>query len=224
MKKGGNEAEKSTYTRRLRSAQKNQVCTCKVGACSICGSKCRRCMCACDGVELLDALKRSRGGYRRTVNMIAKERGLVKSRPTRNAKSKKQEMSSSQHTASKKKPPTPKAKKKPPTTAKKSTSAKHRFQKVGKVRSKRASNVSTSRKKNTQHHSDSSFQLNPNDDDTISVNSNSTINASIVNAPAIPEFDLQIEDIEVEKDCDDAPYNVIHEVAPAIEQECTAPH
>lgn len=147
MKKGGNEAEKSTYTRRLRSAQKNQVCTCKVGACSICGSKCRRCMCACDGVEPSDALKRSRGGYRRTVNMIAKERGLVKSRPTWNAKSKKQEMSSSQHTASKKKPPTPKAKKKPPTTAKKSTSAKHRFQKVGKVRSKRASNVSTSRKK-----------------------------------------------------------------------------
>ena len=120
--------------------------------------------------------------------MIAKERGLVKSRPTRNAKSKKQEMSSSQHTASKRKPPTPKAKKKPPTTAKKSTSAKHRFQKVGKVRSKRVSNVSTSRKKNTQHHSDSSFQLNPNDDDTILVNSNSTINASIVNAPGIPKI------------------------------------
>ena len=35
---------------------------------------------------------------------------------------------------------------------------------------------------------------------------------------------MQIEDIEVEKDCDDAPYNVIDEVAPAIEQECTAPH
>ena len=78
-------------------------------------------MCACDGVELPDALKRSRGGYRRTVNMIAKERGLVKSRPTQNTKSKKQEMSSSQHTASKKKPPT--------TKAKKSTSAKHRLQK-----------------------------------------------------------------------------------------------
>ena len=71
--------------------------------------------------------------------MIVKERGLVKSRPTRNTKSKKQEMSSSQHTASKKKPPT--------TKAKKSTSAKHRFQKVGTIRSKGASNVSTSRKK-----------------------------------------------------------------------------
>ena len=137
-RKGGNEPEKNTYTRRLRSAQKNQVCTCKVGACSICGSKCRRCMCACDGVEPSDALKRSRGGYGRTVNMIAKERGLVKSRPTWNAKSKKQEMSSSQHTASKKKPP---------TKAKKSTSAKHCLQKVGKIKSKRASNVSTSRKK-----------------------------------------------------------------------------
>ena len=78
--------------------------------------------------------------------------------------------------------------------------------------------------KNTQHHSDSSFQLNPNDDDTISVNSNSTINASIVNAPTIPEFDLQIEYIEVKKDCDDAPYNVIDKFAPAIEQKCPAPH
>ena len=125
-------------------------------------------------------------------------------------------MSSSQHTASKKKPPT--------TKAKKSTSDKHRFQKVGKIRSKGASNVSTSWKKNTQHHSDSSFQLNPNDDDTISVNSNSTINASIVNAPAILEFDLQTEDIEVEKDCNDAPYNVIDKFAPAIEHECPAPH
>ena len=95
MKKGGNEPEKSTYTRRRRSAQKNQVCTCKVGACSICGSKCRRSMCACDGVEPSDALKRSRGGYMRTVNTITKERGLVKSRSTRNTKSKKQQMSSS---------------------------------------------------------------------------------------------------------------------------------
>ena len=41
------------------------------------------------GVELSDALKRSRGGYRRTVNMMAKERGQVKSRPTQNTKSKK---------------------------------------------------------------------------------------------------------------------------------------
>ena len=124
MKKGGNEPEKNTYARHLRSAQKNQVCTCKVGACSICGSKCRQCMCACDGVEPPDALKRSRGGCRRTVNMIAKERGLVKSRPTKNAKFKKQEMSSSQHTASKKKPPI--------TKAKKCTSAKHWFQKTVK--------------------------------------------------------------------------------------------
>ena len=149
MKKGENKSEMNTYTRRLRSAQKNQVCTCKVGAYSICGSKCRRCMCACNGVEPSDALKRSRGGYRRTVNMIAKERGQVKSRSTRNTRSKKQEMSSSQHTASKRKAiTTTKAKKKQaPTKAKKSTGAKRRFQKVGKVRSKRASNLSTNRKK-----------------------------------------------------------------------------
>ena len=63
-------------------------------------------------------------------------------------RSKKQEMSLSQHTASKQKPPTIKAKKKPRTPkAKKSTSAKYQFQKYGKIRSKRASNVSTSREK-----------------------------------------------------------------------------
>ena len=161
-------------------------------------------MCACDGIEPSDALKRSRGGYRRTVNMIAKERGQVKRTSTQNTRSKKQEMSSSQHTASKRKAiTTTKAKKKQaPTKAKKSTGSKHRFQKVGKVRSsKRASNLSTNRKKKQQH-SDSSFELNLNDDDTISVNSSSTINAFTINTPAIPEFDLQIEDIEVEKDCE----------------------
>ena len=40
----------------------------------------------------------------------------------------------------------------------------------------------------------------------------------------MPEFDLQIEDIEVKKDYDDAPYNVIEKFVPAIEQECPAPH
>ena len=76
MKKQGNESEMNTYTRRLRSAQKNQVCmyTCKVGACLICGSKCMQCMCVCNGMELSDALKRLRGGYRRRVHMIVKER------------------------------------------------------------------------------------------------------------------------------------------------------
>ena len=60
------------YSRRLRSAQRQKVCQCKVGSCQICGSKCRRCMCACDGVEPADALARSRGGYRRKVNSIKK--------------------------------------------------------------------------------------------------------------------------------------------------------
>ena len=58
------------YSRWLRSAQKKQVCRCKVGSCPICGSKCRRCMCACDGVEPAEALSRSRGGYRRQANAI----------------------------------------------------------------------------------------------------------------------------------------------------------
>ena len=48
-------------------------------------------------------------------------------------------MSSSQHTASKKKPPT--------TKAKKSIGAKHCLQKVGKISSKRAYNLSTNQKK-----------------------------------------------------------------------------
>ena len=69
-----------------------------------------------------------------------------------------------------------------------------------------------------------SYVLNPNGDNTISVNSNSSINVSIVNTPAISKFYLQIEDIEVEKDCDDAPYHIIDEFAPAIEHECPAPY
>ena len=36
-------------------------CSCKVGACRICGSSCKRCMCACDGVKPIDALARFRG-------------------------------------------------------------------------------------------------------------------------------------------------------------------
>ena len=60
------------YSRQLQSAQRQKVCQCKVGSCQICGSKFRRCMCACNGVEPADALARSRGGYRHKVNLIKK--------------------------------------------------------------------------------------------------------------------------------------------------------
>ena len=50
-----------------------KVCKCKVGSCQICGSKCRCCLCACDRIEPLEALARSRGGYRRQVNAIKKK-------------------------------------------------------------------------------------------------------------------------------------------------------
>ena len=67
-------SERTVYARRLRSATVQQVCKCKVGLCSICGSKCRRCMCACDGIEPSEALSRSRGGYRRQATALAIKR------------------------------------------------------------------------------------------------------------------------------------------------------
>ena len=68
------------------------------------------------------------------------------------------------------------------------------------------------------------FELNLNDYDTISAKSISTINASIVKTPAIPEFDSQIRDIEVEKNCDNVPYNVIDDFTPIKELKYPTPH
>ena len=36
-------------------------CDCRRGGCRKCGSKCRRCKCACDGISPFDALERFRG-------------------------------------------------------------------------------------------------------------------------------------------------------------------
>ena len=36
-------------------------CSCKVGACRKCGSKCKRCKCSCDGVSPIEALRRNAG-------------------------------------------------------------------------------------------------------------------------------------------------------------------
>ena len=62
------------YSRRLRSHAREGGCRCKVGSCHICGSKCRRCMCSCDGIDPIAALSRSRGGYRRHANAIKSQR------------------------------------------------------------------------------------------------------------------------------------------------------
>ena len=46
-----------------RVTRRGQVgkCSCKVGACRICGSSCKRCKCSCDGVNPIDALARHKG-------------------------------------------------------------------------------------------------------------------------------------------------------------------
>ena len=58
------------YVCRLRSSKGSNACKCKVGACPICNSRCKRCMCSCYGIEPTEALQQSRGGYRRQVNSL----------------------------------------------------------------------------------------------------------------------------------------------------------
>ena len=45
-------------------------CNCKVGGCRKCGSMCRRCKCACDGISPLDALKRTVGKRRKKPQLM----------------------------------------------------------------------------------------------------------------------------------------------------------
>ena len=52
-------SERTVYARQLQSVTVQQVFKCKVGLCSICGSQCRQCMCACNGIEPSEALSRS---------------------------------------------------------------------------------------------------------------------------------------------------------------------
>ena len=52
-------------------------CKCKVGSCLLCGSRCKRCGCACDGIEPAVALARmtgQRGPLKRSLNNSAAER------------------------------------------------------------------------------------------------------------------------------------------------------
>ena len=44
-----------------RNAGNIGICSCKVGACRKCGSTCKRCKCACDGILPIDALAQNRG-------------------------------------------------------------------------------------------------------------------------------------------------------------------
>ena len=44
-----------------RNAGNIGICSCKVGACRKCGSTCKRCKCACDGILPIDALAQIRG-------------------------------------------------------------------------------------------------------------------------------------------------------------------
>ena len=52
-------------SRRIADKTSRETCECKVGGCSICGSRCKRCMCACNGIDPFNAMKRSRGGNRK---------------------------------------------------------------------------------------------------------------------------------------------------------------
>ena len=62
-------------SRRIADQTTRETCDCKVGACYICGSGCKRCMCACDGVDPFDAIQRTRGGNRtRRSNRKAREK------------------------------------------------------------------------------------------------------------------------------------------------------
>ena len=55
------------------------ICSCKVGGCRKCGSTCRRCKCACDGISPLEALSRKVGKRQRSTT----DKKPVRKRSTR---------------------------------------------------------------------------------------------------------------------------------------------
>ena len=55
------------------------ICSCKVGGCRKCGSSCRRCKCACDGISPLEALSRKVGKRQRSTT----DKKPVRKRSTR---------------------------------------------------------------------------------------------------------------------------------------------
>ena len=176
------------YTRRLRSAQSSNVCKCKVGACHICNSRCRRCMCSCDGIDPSDALKRSRGGYRKQVNLLLaqqkKSTTTNKKNDTSNVKTRSMKSNSNDN-----------------STTKKRKKNSH-FKKVGLLKSARKKAAHQQRKKKKQKcDSDSSFRstdmidASVADDDSTFAQPSTVSNNNKESGPLPPpEFDLQIED------------------------------
>ena len=185
MKKKPKKPNPSIYRRRLRSAQASNPCKCKVGACPVCSSRCKRCMCACDGVDPSEALKRSRGGYRKQVNMINAQRKAEKetNRVSTRAMSKR----------SKKRKYNP------------------HFNKVGKLDSARSNRsrhqpTSTKKKRTEKVDSDTSYHLS--DEETTILEDDNTDMQSVPakdpeqndTMPTLTEFKLQIEGVDSDDD------------------------
>ena len=147
------------YARQLQSSKVSNACKCKVAACPIWNLRCKRCMCACNGIEPLEALQRSQGGYRKQVNILLAQK---------NDKTKSKAVST--HSMTRK--------------AKKRTYNPH-FHEVDHQELEWTKVKHDNAKKKTNSHtpnSDSSFHLS-NDDETIK--DNTTASSSIV---AVLEF------------------------------------
>ena len=70
-----------------RNAGNIGICSCKVGACRKCGSTCKRCKCACDGILPIDALAQNRGRPTKSRRKLPKKQNTSKKhklRPRRN--------------------------------------------------------------------------------------------------------------------------------------------
>ena len=70
-----------------RNAGNIGICSCKVGACRKCGSTCKRCKCACDGILPVDALAQNRGRPTKSQRKLPKKQDASKKhqlRPRRN--------------------------------------------------------------------------------------------------------------------------------------------
>ena len=61
-------------SRRIAELSSRESCRCKVGSCTICGSRCKRCMCACDGIDPFDAMQRTSGGNREKIQTNKKRK------------------------------------------------------------------------------------------------------------------------------------------------------
>ena len=186
-------------SRRIADQTTRETCDCKVGACYICGSGCKRCMCACDGVDPFDALQRMRGGNRtRRSNRKARETEDDSRTTRRRTRSMTRSKSHTNETTSQDEKKDNKHKRK---------RQKH-FHRVGRIEGSSRKHTRKPLSNNDTDDSDSSYQLsnyenttdnkesstnntqnNNNDSSSNTVSANSTDNQST----ALPEFDLYIE-------------------------------